>query len=154
MSIYATLWTVQFPRDGQDYIGCEWIEVRAQGVPGHIGTPTPGHGYEAGDPYGDFLPPPIELEGEDDDRLRAVVIVTSEATKGTGRSPQEFADPLLVLTGAEYKAATFDGLHRRICDALRAGKPRLVAQQFSGDGTTVLHFEDGSTRTLSFDPVH
>ncbi len=55
MSIYSTLWTLQFPRYGDDHTGCEWVEVWAQGVPGHIGTPTPGHGYEAGDPFADFL---------------------------------------------------------------------------------------------------
>lgn len=49
MSIYATLWTLQFPATGDDLIGCDWVEVTAQGVPPHIGTPTPGHGYEGGD---------------------------------------------------------------------------------------------------------
>ena len=46
MSIYATLWTLKFPKDGNDYISCDWIEVMAQGVPAHIGSPTPGCGYE------------------------------------------------------------------------------------------------------------
>jgi hypothetical protein len=27
MSIYATLWSLQFPRYGDDYVGCEWISV-------------------------------------------------------------------------------------------------------------------------------
>ncbi len=56
MSIYATLWSLKFPRYGDDYVGCEWIEVIAQGVPAHIGTPAPGFGYENGDPYAQFLP--------------------------------------------------------------------------------------------------
>jgi len=55
MSIYATLWWLEFPRYGDDHIGCEWTRVSAQGVPAHIGTPTPGFGYEDGDPYADFL---------------------------------------------------------------------------------------------------
>ena len=42
MSIYATLWALKFPEEGDDYVGCAWIEVRAQGVPAHIGSPTPG----------------------------------------------------------------------------------------------------------------
>ena len=61
MSIYATLWSLQFPRYGDYYVGCEWIRVTAQGVPAHIGTPTRGFGYEEGDPYSGFLPPPIEV---------------------------------------------------------------------------------------------
>jgi hypothetical protein len=36
MSIYATLWKLKFPKDGDDFIGCDWIEVTAQGVPPHI----------------------------------------------------------------------------------------------------------------------
>lgn len=49
MSIYATLWRLRFPRTGDSYDGCEWLDVLAQGVPAHIGTPTPGYGYEAGE---------------------------------------------------------------------------------------------------------
>ena len=41
MSIYATIWSAEIPT--------MWIEVTAQGVPAHVGTPTPGFGYEAGD---------------------------------------------------------------------------------------------------------
>ena len=32
MSIYATLWHLHFPRHGDAYAGCEWIDVLAQGV--------------------------------------------------------------------------------------------------------------------------
>ena len=42
MSIYATMWRLKFPSHGDDYTGCGWIEVIAQGVPAHIGAPTPG----------------------------------------------------------------------------------------------------------------
>ena len=45
--------------------------------------------------------------------------VTPETRKGTKRSPQEYADPLLVLTGEEYAACSFGELHGRLCDALR-----------------------------------
>lgn len=45
MSIYATLWHLRFPREGEADVDGEWIDVLAQGVPGRIGTPTPGYGY-------------------------------------------------------------------------------------------------------------
>lgn len=122
MSIYATLWRLQSPRYGDDHTGCEWIGVLAQGVPAHIGTPTPGHGYEKGDPYASFLPPAIEVSPDEESlSLRAVVIVAEGAPKGTGRSAQEYVNPLLILTGEEYASLSFGGLHERICNALRGG---------------------------------
>src|SRR5262249_55693672 len=101
MSIYATPWELKFPRDGawSCHPECDWITVIAQGVPAHIGSPTPGSGYEDGDPYAAFLPPAVELPPDDNGlALRAVVIVTEETRKGTARSGQEYVDPLLVLT--------------------------------------------------------
>jgi hypothetical protein len=64
MSIYATLWTLKFPKEGDEYTGCGWIEVRAQAVPAHVGPPTPGYGYEDGDPYAAFLPPPVVADAD------------------------------------------------------------------------------------------
>src|SRR5205809_7413204 len=82
MSIYATLWWLQFPRYGDEYIGCEWIRVTAQGVPAHVGTPTPGFGYEDGDPYAEFLPSAVEVNPNGDSEfMRAVVIITEETKK-------------------------------------------------------------------------
>ena len=125
MSIYATLWSLKFPRYGDDFFDCEWIRVTAQGVPGHIGTPTPGHGYENGDPYADFLPPPVEIDADGaSEFMRAVVFVSEETKKGTSRAGQEYQEPLLVLTGREYAAIKYDELHTRICDALRGRGPR------------------------------
>ncbi|MFP4229435.1 MAG: hypothetical protein ACLFTE_11505 [Salinivenus sp.] len=119
MSIYATLWQLKFPRRGRALPDCSWVRVSAQGVPPHIGSPTPGLGYEDGDPYRAFLPPPLETNAQGEHEvLRAVVFVTPDTTKGTDRSPQEYADPLLVLTGEEYAALSFGSLHRRLCDAL------------------------------------
>ena len=115
MSIYATLWSLRFPAGGEDVICCDWVEVVAQGVPTHIGSPTIGAGYEDGDPYAAFLPPAVRADG---DVLRAVVFVVAGSPKGTPRSGQEYVSPLLVLTGAEYAAIPFAALHRRICDAL------------------------------------
>ncbi len=51
--------------------------------------------------------------------MRAVVFVTEQTGKGTERSPQEYFDPLLVLTGEAYAPLSFEALHRRLCDALR-----------------------------------
>lgn len=64
ISIYATIWSLRFPRYGDHYVSCEWIEGTAQGVPAHVGTPTPGFGYEDGDPYAEFLPPPLEVTAD------------------------------------------------------------------------------------------
>ena len=89
MSIYATLWHLQFPRHGDAHVGCEWVEVLAQGVPAHIGTPTPSHGYESGDPYEAFLPPALRIEsGASKDDLRAVVFVG--APRRSRRYPQRY----------------------------------------------------------------
>jgi hypothetical protein len=147
MSIYATLWTLQFPKNGDNYIGCEWIEVIAQGVPSHIGSPTPGCGYKEGDPYADFLPPPVETdENGEAEYLRAVVFVAKGTPKGTARSAQEYVNPLLVLTGKEYATITFADLHTRICDALRGEKPRVIAQYFAPGGGVRIVFEDSTTK--------
>jgi hypothetical protein len=144
MSIYATLWWLKFPRYGDDYIGCEWIRVTAQGVPAHIGTPTRGFGYEDGDPYAKFLPPAVEVNAEGDSEfMRAVVFVTEETQKGTTRSPQEYANPLLVLSGQEYASISFVELHTRICDSLRGKGPKVEAQLFTADGDIQLVLSDG-----------
>ena len=84
MSIYATLWRLRFPSEEDDHTGCAWVEVIAQGVPGHIGAPDP--------------------------------------------------------------SLSFEDLHRRICDALRGDRPRLVAESWEPDGRVRLRFEDGSVR--------
>lgn len=149
MSIYATLWRLRFPRYGDDHTGCEWIGVLAQGVPAHIGTPTLGYGYEEGDPYASFLPPAIEISPDEESlSLRAVVIVTEGAPKGTGRSAQEYVDPLLILTGEEYASQSFGELHGRICAALRGGRPRVMAESWNPEGDVQLLFEDGSAEII------
>jgi hypothetical protein len=150
MSIYATLWRLKFPQYGEDHTGCDWVEVVAQGVPAHIGTPTPGFGYEDGDPYAGFLPPPLViLSEEDEERLRAVVFVIGGSLKCTERSHQEYVAPLLVLTGEEYGNLPFGELHQRICEALRGDRPRLVAESWETDGTIRLMFEGGDVKELS-----
>jgi len=138
MSIYATLWKLRFPKDG-DFSGSEWDEVTAQGVPPHIGSPSPGAGYEESDPYAAFLPPavPVDLHG-DAPFMRAVVFVTELASKGTERSPQEYRDPLLVLSGEEYATITFADLHDRICNALRGNQAPVGAEIIGPDGSRTI----------------
>jgi hypothetical protein len=137
MSIYATLWTLKFPKEGDDVIGCDWIELTAQGVPAHIGSPSPGAGYDGGDPYGAFLPPPVTVDSEGDaPQLRAVVLITEFTQKGTERSGQEYQSPLLVLTGEEYAKIPFGDLHELICSVLRRNRAPVVAQVILPDGST------------------
>ena len=136
MSIYATLWKLRFPKEGDYHAGCDWIKVTAQAVPPHIGSLTPGCGYEKGDPYAEFLPPPVKTDAEGFAPVnRAVVFVTEHSIKGTARNPQEYVSPLLVVTGKEYAQMTFEELHGRICDALRGNRSRVIAEVFQPDGT-------------------
>lgn len=136
MSIYATLWTLKFPKEGDEHVGCEWISVRAQAVPAHVGSPTPGMGYESGDPCGAFLPPPMETDADGNAPFhRAVVIVTEHSIKGTERSGQEYLSPLLVMTGEDYARSSFENLHTRICDVLRGNRSPVAAEILLPDGT-------------------
>ena len=141
MSIYATLWRLRFPAEGDDYHGCEWVEIMAQAVPGHIGTPLPGYDYETGDPYASFLPPAVT--DDPDNRNRAVVIVSAGTPKGTERSPQEYSASLLTLTGDEYERIPFWKLHEMICDLLRNESPRVVAQILDGRSNQIIR-DDGA----------
>jgi hypothetical protein len=136
MSIYATLWKLKFPKDGDDFTGCDWIEVTAQGVPSHIGSPSRGAGYESGDPFGAFLPPPVAVDSEGDaPHMRAVVFITEFTQKGTERSGQEYRSPLVTLTGEAYAKITFADLYERICSALRGNRLPVIAQVFLPDGS-------------------
>lgn len=149
MSIYATLWKLKFPREGDEYLGCEWITVIAQGVPPHIGSPTPGCGYEHGDPFAAFLPPPVQTDEDGEyEYMRAIVFVTEDTPKGTDRSPQEYVHPLLVLTGEEYARMTFDNLYTQICNALRGAKPRVVAEYLASGGRIRILLEDGTAKEI------
>jgi hypothetical protein len=123
--------------------------VSAQGVPPHIGSPTPGCGYEDGDPFAAFLPPPVRTNHDGEaEHMRAVVFVTEHTLKGTERSPQEYLNPLLVLTGEAYAHMTFDDLYTQICDALRGDKPRMVATYIGPNGRIRLLFEDGTVNEI------
>jgi hypothetical protein len=139
VSIYATLWKLKFPKEGDYTSNCEWIEITAQGVPAHIGSPSPGACYESGDPFADFLPPavPVDSEGEAP-FMRAVVFVTEFTQKGTARSPQEYLSPLLVLTGEQYARITFHELHEGICTVLRGNRAPVVFEILKPDGTATI----------------
>jgi hypothetical protein len=84
--------------------------------------------------------------GNEEEALRAVVFVTEGTPKGTARSAQEYAAPLLVMSGREYATLTFAALHARICDALRGHRPRLVAESWDLDRRVRMFFDDGSVR--------
>lgn len=112
MSIYATLWHLYFPRDGDwaDDLD-DLVELYAQAVPPHI---------DYTGPIWDWLPPPVP----DTDDLevvptpRAVFIVGPNTSKGTARNGQEYVNPLLVLTGEEYERIRWVDLLKRIQQAL------------------------------------
>jgi hypothetical protein len=137
--VYATLWALRFPASGDYFHGCAWTTVLAQGVPDHVGTEG------ADDPYTSFLP---SLEGACAGGLRAVVFVRLGAYKGTARSPQEHADPLLTVTGTAYESIPFADLHTRLCDALRGDAPRPLGERWRPDGMVEVIFEDGSVRVV------
>jgi hypothetical protein len=108
----------------------------AQAVPAHVGSPTPGCGYEAGDPYATFLPPAVATDADGNAPFhRAVLIVTEYSIKGTERSGQEYVSPLLLLTGEEYARMTFQELHERICAALRGNRAPVALEVVLPDGT-------------------
>ena len=136
MSIYATLWSIQIQDPASPWTMPRWVKVTAQAVPSHIGSPTPGYGYEKGDPYGEFLPPPVETDEDGQAEYhRAVVFVTDETRKGTARHGQRYVDPLLVMTGKEYAKMPFQTLLDKLAEAIRSG-PRVVAEFLDGDGET------------------
>jgi hypothetical protein len=118
------------------------VKVTAQAVPAHIGSPTAGCGYEEGDPYGDFLPPPMETDEDGQaDYHRAVVFVTDETRKGTARNGQEYINPLLLLTGEEYAKMSFQTLLEKLEEAVRSG-PRVTMEYLDSEGESHLFTED------------
>jgi hypothetical protein len=154
MSIYATLWSIQIQDPASSFTSPRWVKVTAQAVPPHIGSPTPGCGYESGDPYGEFLPPPVETnEDGEAEYNRAVVFVTDKTQKGTARNGQEYVDPLLVLTGEEYAKMPFQTLLEKLEEAIRSG-PRVVMEYLDSKGQTHVFREGAETPdTLPFHKI-
>lgn len=102
MSIYATLAHFGIKRFGDRGM----VEVFAQGVPPHIDYTGPAW---------EFLPPPVDPEGE---LMRAVFFVERGEEKGTPRCGQEYVKPLLMVTGQEYAEAKFADILQRLEEAL------------------------------------
>lgn len=123
MSIYATLWSIKIQDPASSFMNPRWVEVTAQAVPSHIGSKEPGCGYEDGDPYADFLPPPIETVDGYNVHHRAVVFITNKTEKGTERNGQEYVNPLLVLTGQEYADIPFSQLYNILEEKIMSGSP-------------------------------
>jgi hypothetical protein len=95
-----------------DTIWDEYAEVYIQFVPPHIGHPKY---YPNGDDCAEFLPPlPPDIDPDDWTVQRAAVFVGPNTEKGTERHGQEYRNPLLVLSGAEYNAITFKELWARL----------------------------------------
>lgn len=130
MSIYGTLRWFGIKRFGDRQI----VEVLAQGVPPHI--------QDVG-PSWDFLPPPVDADGE---LMRAVFFVEPGDEKGTERCGQEFVRPLLMLTGLEYREIRFDDLMGRLEKALdvRYGK-RPWSIVYLPDGTVKRSYDPPET---------
>ena len=74
---------------GRHASGLRVIEVIAQAVPAHIGSPTPVNGYDR-DPYAAFPLPAVETDPDGHaPHFRAVVFITEYTIKGptgAGRS--------------------------------------------------------------------
>ena len=122
MSIYATVAEIAVRLFGDD----EFHEIYVQAVPPHIVHDGPEWG---------FLPPPVDPDGP---LYRAVVFVEETGEKGTDMCGQEYIDPLLVLTGAEYEAIRFIDLNRRLEEALeeRYGpQPKIIMVDRDGNMT-------------------
>jgi hypothetical protein len=105
MSIYATAWELKVPR--HHFFDEEWARVYAQSVPPHIGHPSE---YPDGDPYSDFLPPPVSDYDPETGTAsfdRAVLIIQEGRDRKVG---QRYIDPLLVLSGEDYSRITFGDL--------------------------------------------
>jgi hypothetical protein len=148
MSIYATLWSIQIQDPASPSSMPRWVTVTAQAAPPHIGSPTPGCGYEAGDPYGDFLSPPVYTnEHGEAEYNRAVVFITDSTKKGTAGSGQEYVDPLLVLSGDEYAQMPFQTLLDKLEEAICSG-PRVVAEYFDSEGHTHIVRDDTEEATM------
>jgi hypothetical protein len=113
MSMYATLWEIKVPR--RHCFDEDWGEVFAQAVPAHIGHPS---AYPDGDPYGSFLPPPVEDYDPEtgEARFHRAVVIVQEGRDA--KDVQRYVDPLIVMTGEVYSRLTFEELLDRIHRAI------------------------------------
>ncbi len=131
MSIYATLWEMKIRR--RHAFDDEWIRVYAQAVPAHIGHPSE---YPKGDPYSGFLPPVVDYDPDNweaDQIERAVVIVVEGREQ---KDEQRYVDPLLTLTGHEYRSMSFRELMRLIEEKLWDSS--VIGCTIDSDGTKTI----------------
>ena len=148
MSISATLWQLQFPRQGDAHLGCKWVDVFAQGVPAHIGTPTPGYGYQSGDPFESFLPPALRIGAG---VAKTICEPSCSSTPRRGKARPIGSGIRVAASGPHWYRVRRDavsGLHDRLCTALRGTRPRLVLEVFRCDSIATLVFEDGSSASV------
>ena len=142
MSIYATLWSSKIQNPALPSTMPRWVKVTAKPSRPTSAAQALGAVNEDGDPYRDFLPPPVKTnefgEAEYD---RAIVFVTDNTRKGTARNGQEYIDPLLVLTGEEYAKISFQDLLQKLAEAVCSG-PRVVLEYFDGKGETHIFRDD------------
>jgi len=137
MSIYATHWEIKLPRSHA--FDTDWVTVFAQAVPAHIGHPS---AYPDGDPYASFLPPVVKEYDPDTGEApwhRAVVILMEGKDE---KVVQEYATPLLVLSGEEYSRIPFDDL----LSAIKKRMPwdeNVVAMTIGQDGKQRIIRVDG-----------
>jgi hypothetical protein len=143
MSIYATGFQIKVEDEARGgSFDDAWIEVYAQFVPNHINAQN-GYG---GPNWDEWLPafvhkPDCQMRtqsippatGRDEPYIyhdclcgdRAVFICDDLTRKGTERNGQEYVNPVLVLTGAEYDAITWTDMLARIEESVaeRHDKP-------------------------------
>lgn len=98
--------------DAEGYWAPRYEEVYVQFVPAHIGHPAE---YPDGDPCADFLPPPVADAYGD---IPRAAVICDRFTTAAGKDIQRYRDPVMILSGAEYAAATFDDLLDRITTAV------------------------------------
>ena len=77
-----------------------------------------------------------------------MVFIRKLEPKGTDRSPQEYVNALLTLTGKEYESLSFGALHRQLANALRGSKPQILAELREPSGAVKILFEDGKSRVV------
>lgn len=143
MSIYATIWNILL--EDEDHGGAysdAWFEVWCQAVPNHINEQN-GYG---GPGFDEWLPAFIHEPGcvmrkteipsrsvepdwyDCDCGDRAYFICDKFTTKATPRNGQEYVNPLLVLTGPEYRAMTWTDMLIRLEEAVAARGPRIICR--------------------------
>ena len=113
MSIYAgPFCSIQVPTNNR-WPPSDWVEVFLTSVPSHIGYSDE---YPEGDPYADFLPPPVTPEEYEECVPRAIVIVRKDKGEKEG---QRYIDAIATIPGRDYEKMTFGEVLELIHKGLR-----------------------------------